>query len=198
MTSISYKIYKTIRMITAPIGEIVDLVSYNSDILDIGGGRGVIAEEIKRSKGYKSYTIVDIDEKRLIEVKKRLNNIETYHGDALNIVKEFLKINNLFDTIIISDLLYLCENGYTEALILKCFDLLKKDGALIIKEVNWNILIRFQELLSVKILKFTKGNDIYFRDVEHYEKILKKHNMNFAILKFNRLWYPHFIITIKK
>jgi SAM-dependent methyltransferase len=185
-------------MLTAPIGEIVNLVPYNSSILDLGGGMGVIAEEIRKHRGFKSYSIVDIDDKRLTEVKKRLKDIETYPGDALDIIERFIGDRRLFETIIISDMLYLCDDSYTERLIIESLGLLKDNGILIIKEVDWNLLVKFQELLSVKLFRFTRGRVIHFRGVDYYEGLLKRHNLNFAILRFNRLWYPHFIITLRK
>ncbi|MGC9044374.1 MAG: class I SAM-dependent methyltransferase [Myxococcota bacterium] len=193
-----YSIYKKLRELSAPIDEIVNLIPYSSSVLDVGCGRGVMAERILRERKPERYVGVDIDESRILKLKKRFADAEFVSMDAKEYVKLLKDKNETFSCILFSDILYLLSDEDAVSLIYGAYELLKIDGLMIVKEVDLNLPVWLQEFISVKLLRMTRGKNLYLRDVEFYERLLDNRGLNFAIIKYRRLWYPHIIITLRK
>lgn len=193
-----YPIYKKVRELTAPIEKLLELIPYNAIILDVGCGRGVITERIIRERAPVKYVGVDIDETRILNLRKRFGDAEFVSMDAIEYLKILRDKKETFNCILFSDILYLFDEKNTEILILEAYELLQDGGIIIIKEVDFSIPVWLQEFLSLKVLRMTKGKNIHLKDIKFYERLFADKQLNFAIIKYMRLWYPHLIITIRK
>ncbi len=194
-------IYKIIRRLTAPIEIIVELIPNNSDILDIGCGHGIIAEDLLKTKKNIKYTGVDIKESRIKNLQKRFPFFNFIPENAMNVVKHFANNNERFDCIVISDLLYLFEDSSVESFIKDAYEILKDGGLIIIKDVDrkrLNHLVYIQEYISVKIFKITPSERIFFKSTEFYSEIFNRLEVKYSIINIPKLWYPHFIIIVRK
>ncbi|MCX7943396.1 MAG: class I SAM-dependent methyltransferase [Deltaproteobacteria bacterium] len=198
MNTFSYLIYKKFRMLTAPIYLIIDLIPLNSVILDLGCGRGIITEEIKRRRAPKRYTGVDLNYKNTEFLRRRFPDFLFVSTDALEFVKICIDKNEQYDCIIISDMLYLIDDELKRELIANAYKILSNGGVMIIKEAGHNLLLFLQEYISVKILHLTEGTTINLQSVRFYEDVIREVTTNYVIINIRRLWYPHFIIVIKK
>lgn len=198
MDPIFYPIYRVIRKLTAPISEIVSLVSVNANILDLGCGRGVIAEEIAKTKEPASYTGVDVCEKNIEQLKKRFPDFKFFRADAVEFLRDCINRNEKYDCIILSDMLYLLDDELKRELIESAYIVLSSKGTLIIKEAGQNLPLFLQEYFAIRILHLTSGESINLREARFYEDILKRLSANYVIINARRLWYPHFIIVVRK
>lgn len=196
-----YSIYRLIRRFTAPIDRIIELIPDKAYILDLGCGRGIISEEVFKRGRYETYTGVDIDKERIEGLRRRFPSFKFKVDEALRSLQEFTARKERFNCIIMSDLLYLIEESTIEELINEAYRLLEEGGVIIIKDINgkkMNPLVYLQEYISVKLLKITSGNHISFKSIESLRGILNRADMKYTIMDAQRLWYPHFIIVIRK
>lgn len=196
-----YTLYRLIRRFTAPIDRIIELIPDKAHILDLGCGRGIIAEEVFKSGRYETYTGVDIDKKRIEGLKRRFPSFKFKVGEALGSLKEFTAQKEKFNCIIMSDLIYLVEESTIEGLIDEAYRLLEEGGVIILKDIDgkkMNPLVYLQEYISVRLLKMTCGSHILFKSIESLQGILDRLDMKYTIMDVQRLWYPHFIIVISK
>ncbi len=198
MNTVFYPVYRVIRKLTAPINEIVSLVPVNANILDLGCGRGLIAEEIAKTKEPSGYTGVDLCEKNIEHLQKRFSGFRFFRVDAVEFLKNCINRNDKYDCIILSDMLYLLNDELKRELIESAYTVLSSKGTMILKEAGQNIPLFVQEYISVRILHLTSGESINLREARFYEDILKKLSANYVIINARRLWYPHFIIVVKK
>ncbi len=193
-----YKVYRFIRKLTAPIERIAELVPFNSSVLDLGCGKGVLTDEIISKKSPTRYTGVDIDKRNIHILRKRHPSFEFVLSDALDYLNICIENKISFDCIVISDMLYLLSEEKAEEIIIKTYSILSKNGIIIIKDAGHNLPLFIQEYISVKILHNTSGDFINLKPFKFYEGVLIKNSMNYIMIDVHRFWYPHFIVVIRK
>ncbi|MCX7958723.1 MAG: class I SAM-dependent methyltransferase [Deltaproteobacteria bacterium] len=198
MNRISYAIYKKVRMLTAPVSQIIELVPYNSDILDLGCGKGVFTEEIRNNRSPSTYTGVDLNSENIEYLKKKFPDFSFFKADAIEYIKRCTDNNQKYNCIIISDMLYLLSDELKKELTESAYHILRENGIMIIKEAGHNLLLFFQEYISVRLLRLTHGERINLKPAVFYEEILKKLSANYLIINAHRLLYPHFVIIVRK
>ena len=183
-----------IKIKICPLSSLEEYVPVRGAILDYGCGIGIFDFILASRSEQRHIVAYDVDNAK-IEIAKKANNFK----DRLKFEHkaEIDLPYNTYDSVIISDVLYLLPFNRQEEIIKDCFAKLKDKGTLIIKEVDtkprWKYMVNYlQETISVKIIGLTKGNSFYFRSSGDYEELLR--NSGFAV-KMARLdsgyIYPH-------
>ncbi len=99
-------ITKSIQKKKIELNAILEWVVDGQSVLDLGCGRGILLEELKRRRN--AYTVgVDMDFEKITHCIKR--GVNAYHGDIMDILKSF--DNASFDWIICSRTLPELENA---------------------------------------------------------------------------------------
>lgn len=192
-------LFESIRKLTIPFNQIIKYVPDRGKILDVGCGHGIFSRMI--AQDYPRTKVLGIDPSNYkIEIaKSKSKNIPN-----LNHKRSYLKdIQGKFDCIVITDVLYLMLVKEKITTLKACYKLLKKDGLLIICELdnkpNLMFLMSYlEEIVMVKIVKYTYSDSrrVSFLDTKSHLKILKEagfkiisHKNIKPVLPYNRIVY---------
>lgn len=193
--------YVRIKNRVFPVSRLVDEISkYRTNrLLDIGCGNGFIASSIKARCGSIDILGIDANNDKLEIARDLFRDIrfENLSIDNVNIEE--------YDSVIISDVLYLVEFSEQERWIRKVYDNLKPGSYLFIKEMDvqprWKYLFNYvQELIAVKLVHYTYGDKFYFRSSAEYMDLFGR--VGFSKIKCIRLdrgyFYPHILYILCK
>lgn len=196
----SQKVFISIRYITCPWNKILPLINDNSSILDIGCGHGLFLNLIKKQTKNVHCVGYDHDSVKMDQAKLSSNSIEFLTLDEIDKIPK-----HSFDFVSIIDVLYSVPINDWDSVINEAYEFLKPNGTLIVKEtVNkpklkyWFCLM--QEILAIKILRYTKGEFPNLVSVGYYlEKLNVREftNINHYSISKYYLW-PHYIFIAKK
>lgn len=196
----SQKVFIAVRYITCPWHKILPLINDNSSVLDIGCGHGLFLNLIQTQKKNVRCVGYDHDSKKMQDAQLSSDSIEFL---TLNEIGKIPKKS--FDFVSIIDVLYSVPIKDWDNVISEAYEFLKPDGILILKEtVNkpklkyWFCLM--QEILAIKILRYTKGEFPNLVSANYYLEKLNKQNFSnithYSVAKYY-LW-PHYIFIAKK
>lgn len=192
-----------IRYITAPFEQILDYVDTSPNlVLDIGCGHGLLLQMLKRKYSNLSGIGIDHDSNKILIAKSSKISSDIKFLTLL----EFDQLpRSKFDIIFIIDVLYCIPQSDWDSILELSYKSLKFGGKLIIKDVinypYWKYLVgRFQEIIAINILKYTKGKCTVF---DSPDALLKKlTNNGFNILSHKRLdagyIYPHYLYIAER
>lgn len=126
-------LYDYLRAVILPLAEIDKLIPQKGKILDLGCGEGIIAKHLANISTRKVIGI-DNDQKRLPKSQKSnlsfvLSDIRSYDLNSP-------------DAVIISDVLHHLNLKDQKKFLTKIAKKLKKDGVLLLKEIDTNEFIR--------------------------------------------------------
>ncbi len=184
-----------------PLHEINRLAPSKGLILDLGSGEGILANFLAISKNKRKIIGVELSKNRIKEANKKIPNIKFVNDNALS--KSLPKA----DAIVISHVLHhLGSKDLQEKLIKNCLHVLKKNGELIIAEVNRQYSIRYlfgwivdiflvpvffeKKLLDLKI--YHRGKNEWLKIFTDYGYKIKK-----VELTSDRI-YPEVIFVLTK
>lgn len=195
------KLYLRIKLRICPFLQMEEFFPQSGKIVDLGCGNGLFSFILKLGSPSREIVGFDLDEKKIAVAKqtqKAFSNIEFEIG---NIVEMGYPEGDVFTLI---DVLYLIPFREQEKILEKCYSTLKKDGLLIIKEMDtrpawkygWNL---FQETWAVKMVGLTLGEKFYFKSKEEYSRILTSIGFTVDSVKLDKgYWYPHILYLCKK
>ena len=128
-----YTIYVKLRSTILPLSDIDSALPKKGTITELGCGQGVIAKYLARGKDRKILGI-DANGKRIGKLKTK--NLSFRVGDitAINYTPQ--------DGFVISDVLHHLKPNDQELLLLKLYKALKKNGILVIKEIDTSEFVR--------------------------------------------------------
>ena len=181
------KIYLKIRPIILPVKTIKKIVKPRAKILDLGCGKGLIANEIK---DFEIYTGVDI--KVPINTKKK--KIQYIEDDCNSFIKNDLK---KFDKFIIIDLIHHIEKSKQKIFLDNLINSTKKDDILLIKDIlPRNFIYGIWNKLHDLILSRQLVN--YF-DFKGFQDSLSTKNIRLINSFHKRIFlYDHYFLIIQK
>lgn len=165
----SLQLYDLLRSWMLPLKEIDALTPENGNIIDLGCGEGVCAKYLAKVKSRK-ITGVDNDAKRLqksrlLNLKFELSDIRSYH--MINV-----------DAVIISDVLHHLSYKEQRKLLTRIAKSLKRNGILIIKEIDTNELIR-SKLSRFWDFVFYPKDKIFYHNSKDFKNYLE--NLGFKV-----------------
>src|SRR3954447_2909879 len=164
------------RRLLCPMDRILPHVPADGKILDIGCGHGLFVNALAAGSRTRQITGVDPSDHKIAVARdssKSLDNVRYVQG----IVQE-VDEPGTFDAITILDVLYLLPDELASAVLWHCRRLLKEHGVLLLKtndrRPRWKYaLVWLEETLMVKVIGFTFGSQIHFRDTKQYRGLLE-------------------------
>lgn len=187
-------LFAAVRFWTGSYSEIERMVPKKGTILDLGCGYGIFANYLALASPSRKMIGIDTDRKKIKNACKGVLNTSFKVGDATK-----MKIKNL-TAIILHDVLHHL-NSYTqqEQLIKDCKNMLKRNGILIIVEVNntplWKLILgRATDFLMYK------GQQVYYRYKKNMLKLLQNYFSRKFIYSENlqNSPYPHVVYICQK
>jgi len=180
------KIYFKIRPLILPIDDILKWIPNNANILDLGCGKGIIANYISN---FNSYLGVDL----VINSFEKDNKIKFEKSNCLSFIERDI---NRFDTFLIIDLLHHIPKGLQESFLNNLISKMKSGDTLILKDIYpknfftkfWNSFHDF--LISKQIIRYFN-----FRE---FEKNIGKEIMIKKKYFLRLFLYDHYFIILRK
>tara|TARA_B100000989_G_C19502858_1_gene455058 strand:+ start:266 stop:829 length:564 start_codon:yes stop_codon:yes gene_type:complete len=180
-------IYFKLRPFILPVNEILSNIPQNSNILDLGCGKGLLLNHIKN---FKSYTGVDLNVPLL---NSKDNNINFIKDDCIRYIDKKL---NFFDTFLVIDLLHHIKSDEQLIFLNKLLNSMKKGDTLIIKDINpKNFITKFWNVFHDFIISKEFIN--YF-DFNNFENLLQSQSLVFKKYHKRIFLYDHFFLIIKR
>ena len=184
--AIPKKIYFKIRSLILPIDDILKWIPINANILDLGCGKGIIANYIKN---FNSYLGIDL----VIHSSEKDSKIKFKKSNCLSFIEKDI---SRFDTFLVIDILHHIPKRLQESFLNNLISKMKTGDTLIIKDIYpkniftkfWNAFHDF--LISKQVIRYFNFDDFEER-IETNIKIKKKY--------FLRLFlYDHYFLILSK
>ena len=200
--SISTKLFALIRYLVCPWNTILGYLNKVDRILDIGCGHGLFLHLAKKYYPNLVCTGFDHDENKIkIAKSSRPRKNLTF---LLDNQIEQLK-HRSFDCVSIIDVLYSIPLNQWPEIFSAANKYLKPKGILIIKETvnkpKWKYYICLaQEIMAIKILKYTKGHFPQLASIDFYLSQMNSYGFNIIDhrrVDFGYLW-PHYLFVAQK
>ena len=184
--AIPKKIYFKIRPLILPIEDILKWIPINANILDLGCGKGIIANYINN---FNSYLGVDL----VINSSDKNNKIKFEKSNCLSFIERDI---NKFDTFLVIDLLHHIPKRLQEPFLNNLISKMKSGDTLIIKDIYpKNLFTKFWNsfhdlLISKQIIRYFNFKD-FEKSLGAETKIKKRY--------FIRLFlYDHYFLILRK
>ena len=183
--AIPKKIYFKIRSFILPIGDILKWIPINACILDLGCGKGILANYIKNFNTYLGVDlVVPLSDDAKIKFKK---------SNCLNFINNDI---SKYNTFLIIDLLHHIPKKLQESFLFNLTSKMKSGDILIIKDINpKNLFTKFCNafhdlLISKQIIRYF--NFSHFEENITSDLMIKKKY-------FKRIFvYDHYFLILKK
>lgn len=167
-----------LRVLMLPLKEIDNSLPQSGKIIDLGCGEGIIADYLANKKA-RFVVGVDVDEKRLKKTAKK--NLVFHLAD----IRKF-KLDEI-DGAVISDVLHHMDFKDQKSLLKNIAKGLKKDGVLVIKEIDTGEFIR-SRLSRFWDFVFYPRDKIHFNDANKLKKFLESLGLEVTIKRPTRLF----------
>ena len=179
------------RRVLCPYSRVERVVPKEANILDYGCGHGDFSFYLHTKGAKRRIRGVDIDSNKIEYA------VRHYERDGISFesIARFEDVAQAgFDCVVIMDVLYLLPLKEQERLLKAVYSLLPDGGTLIVKEVRdrprWKRgFLTIEEVLAVKVLKITKGNEIHFKDAEDFKRELEQYGFTVNVFNVDR-FYP--------
>jgi 2-polyprenyl-3-methyl-5-hydroxy-6-metoxy-1,4-benzoquinol methylase len=190
------------RAWTAPLDAVAAAIPRAGRILDVGCGHGLVANEIALRDPSANVLGIDYSEEKIRHARATVgerSGIEFRH-QALEDVTE-----SGFDAVCVVDVMYLVPSPAWTSFLAGCHGKLASGGTFVLKEVvtdpRWKFhRIRFQEFLSTRVLRITKGDTMHFETADSLKARLAA--AGFIDVRVQRLdegyMTPHVLLTGRK
>lgn len=197
---LSQRIFICIRFITCPWHKLLPIITGKSSILDIGCGHGLFLNLIRKKFSDVHCVGFDHDLNKINQAKLSSEEIKFLTIDDVEKLEK-----SSFDFVSIIDVLYSVPVDDWDKVIKTAYNSLKPGGKLILKEtVNKPVLKYYfclmQEILAIKILRYTKGESPNLLPIDFYIQKLIKNNFtivdHYDVSKYY-LW-PHYLFITEK
>ncbi|MEQ9357375.1 class I SAM-dependent methyltransferase [Coleofasciculus chthonoplastes] len=191
------RLYNYLRIFILPIAEIAKYVPEKGKILDVGCGYGILDIYLAKTSPNRQVIGSELNSKRVkiaSSVSRTIENVEFFQENLLQGDKP-----EKFDGVVLIDLLHHITSIQQQQLLQAVANILKKDGQLIIKDMDTKPAFKFYwNLVHDKLMTgFERLNFI-----GHQELIVKLEEQGFNVSfkkKINHPLYAHYLlIAIKK
>lgn len=178
-----------------PFLQIAGHIPDRARIVDIGCGRGLLANYLALRGPARQVTGIDKQTRRITAAQASVGtrkNIHFRHQDALDLRQEE------FDVIVISDMLHHLTHGEQDKLLEHCYRILPPGGILLLEDVmlqpRWKWLTHF---IIDRVLNL--GEKQYFRALENWISFIKSLGFNVESYDAHRhIPLPDFLLRCEK
>lgn len=156
------RLFVRARLFTAPLEELTARVK-GERILDVGCGHGLLCSLMAVGFPDRSIVGIDTDPKKIDWARRSIGKLGNTRFDVMNVERLASLEAATFDTITVSDVLYLLPESDWPDFLAACHQLLKKGGRMLLKEAEddggWRTRkALLQEQVMVRLLGRTKGS----------------------------------------
>jgi 2-polyprenyl-6-hydroxyphenyl methylase/3-demethylubiquinone-9 3-methyltransferase len=179
------------RDMLCPMAAVAREVPMAGRILDIGCGHGLFTALL--ASGSSQRTIVGVDPSgHKIDIArgstKTFPNIAYIQGSVLDLN------DGPYDAIAILDVLYLVPDDLKRKILAHARKLIKDDGVFLLKtndtRPRWKYaVVRFEEWMMVKVLRYTLGGELHFRSSAEYLQMLDDAGFTAEVRRLDE-WHP--------
>lgn len=188
------RIYVFLRFLILPVLKIDKLLPQKGSVLDVGCGYGFTSIFFAKNKKRKIIGL-ELNSKRIAVAKKASSHISNLYFETSNLIDNN---QSKFDGILAIDLLHHINLSNKNIFLNDSFLKLKKNGLLIIKDINNKPLLKYYWNYLHDLI-MTKFSPLYFLSDFQLEKLLIKNN--FKIIKQGKyfsFFYPHIFYVCQK
>lgn len=190
-------LFIAIRKLIFPLHKLIHYVP-EGKVLDLGCGHGSLSFAL--AKKYPKTQVIGIDPSaqkiRAAQKIYKHNNL-TFYCSTISKLSD-----KNFQTIIISDVLYLLPYQEKLKIITQVKNKLVKNGTLLIKETKPNLFVKIEEHIMINTLKLTHSNHskTHFLSPKDYHSLLRKSGFTTQKTRYIKslLPYRHFLIIAQK
>ncbi|MBL8916417.1 MAG: class I SAM-dependent methyltransferase [Archangium sp.] len=156
------RLFVRARLITAPLDELAKRV-HGTRMLDVGCGHGLLCSMLALGFPDRQIVGIDPDPKKIDWARRSVGKLGNTRFDVMTVERLASIEPESFDTVCVSDVLYLLPTEAWPEFFAACHQLLKKKGVLLLKEAEddggWRTRkALLQEQVMVKVLGRTKGS----------------------------------------
>lgn len=173
------RLFVRARLMTAPLEELTKRVK-GERILDVGCGHGLLCSLMSLGFPDRQIIGIDTDPKKIDWARRSVGKLGNTRFDVMNVERLASLEAATFDTITVSDVLYLLPEAEWPDFLAACHQLLKKNGRLLLKEAEddggWRTKkALLQEQVMVRLLGRTKGSGgLGFSPRERTQQLLER------------------------
>jgi len=179
------------RICLCPIGVVARELPIAGRILDIGCGHGLFPALLASGSSQRVIVGCDPSEGKIAVARRSTRafpNITYIQGSVLDLN------DGPYDAITIVDVLYLLPDDLKRKILAHARKLINPDGLLLLKtndtQPRWKFaVVRFEEWLMVKLLRYTFGGELHFRSSEEYLHMLDEAGFSAEVRRIDG-WRP--------
>lgn len=194
------KYFSKWRFWAAPYTAVEKLVPKKGQILDLGCGEGIFTNYLGISSPSRKITGIELSSERIKEATRGIKNVTFVKADATK--KELPKS----DGIVLFHLLHhLISFKSQEVLIKKCIKSLKKNGTIVIVEVNIKFSIKyliawiFDHFIVPFVFEKKLYSDVFFRSKKNWLILFKKYGLKVKAYDVDSgMPFSHIVFVLKK
>jgi 2-polyprenyl-6-hydroxyphenyl methylase/3-demethylubiquinone-9 3-methyltransferase len=156
------RLFVRARLFSAPLDELVKRAE-GTRMLDVGCGHGLLCSMLALGFPDRQVVGIDPDPKKIDWARRSVGKLGNTRFDVMTVERLASIEPESFDTVCVSDVLYLLPTTEWPDFFAACHRLLKKGGVLLLKEAEddggWRTKkALLQEQVMVKVLGRTKGS----------------------------------------
>jgi 2-polyprenyl-6-hydroxyphenyl methylase/3-demethylubiquinone-9 3-methyltransferase len=156
------RLFVRARLMTAPLEELTKRIK-GERILDVGCGHGLLCSLMSLGFPDRQIVGIDTDPKKIDWARRSVGKLGNTRFDVMNVERLASLEAATFDTVTVTDVLYLLPESEWPDFLAACHQLLKKKGRLLLKEAEddggWRTKkALLQEQVMVRLLGRTKGS----------------------------------------
>ena len=179
------------RDLLCPMMTVAREVPVTGRVLDIGCGHGLFCSLLASGSSLRSIIGIDPSEGKIAVARgstRAFPNISYIQGSVLDLH------DGPYDAITILDVLYLLPDELVRKILAHARTLIRDDGVFLLKTNDTRprlkyAIVRLEEWLMVKLLRYTLGGELHFRSSEQYLKLLDEAGFIAAAHKIDG-WRP--------
>ncbi|MCK4325786.1 class I SAM-dependent methyltransferase [bacterium] len=175
-------------------------VPYQGYIIDLGCGTGIFSNLLAMKSDKRQILGVDMDERRAelaTSISGNKKNLKFISADIRH-----TKFDRC-DIIIMYDLIHHVTKQMQEDIISRCYDILDKDGLLIIKDIDKKPLWKYLSVYAIdafsSITNITRGSKLTFRESVEFSNLLERRGFKTEVIHLKiRDFAPHVLYLCRK
>jgi len=195
MNDLKFRLYNKLRTIIYPFDMLIERIPDRGSLLDVGCGYGTFCFILSNKRPNMKIVGIDMDRKRITTAKSKVTN-----QNLRFICTDMTKYSNdeKFDIVTCFDLIHHVDGKNHDLLITILKKLIKKNGILIIKDMNkkpaykyiWNYL---------HDIAMTRSMKLNYLSIENMINLLEKNGLMIEnVADQSNALYAHYLIICRR